>query len=105
MQYNKVTENKSYIVLQGLLFHPGGKGFELFLQSFPLLLGLVAFIELHAFLRHILEAFAVKLRQSLDAVLVHWLSQVDDLMSFLKQPFHKWRRLSLSQKDYMLIWK
>ncbi len=95
----------SYIVLQGLLFHPGGKGFKLFLQRFPLLLGHVAFIEFHTFLRHILEAFTIKLRQSLDAVLVHWLSQVDDLMSFLKKPLHEWRRLSLNQKDYMLIWK
>uniref|UniRef100_A0A672RSZ0 Glycosyltransferase 8 domain containing 2 n=1 Tax=Sinocyclocheilus grahami TaxID=75366 RepID=A0A672RSZ0_SINGR len=43
--------------------------------------------------RHL--AFSVKLRQSLNAVLVHWLSQVDDLISFLKKLFHEWRRLSL----------
>lgn len=84
-----------HLVLQGLLLQPSGEGLELLLQVLPLLLGLLALVELDALLGHVLEALPIELGQRLDAVLVHRLRQVDDLVALLQQPLHEGRRLSL----------
>lgn len=88
-------ESSTYLVLQGLVFQPSGERLELLLHGLPLLLGLVALIELDALLCDVLEAFAIKLGQCLDAVLIHGLRQVDHLVALLQQPLHEGRRLSL----------
>lgn len=84
-----------HLVLQGLVLQPSGEGLELLLHALSLLLGLLALVELDALLGHVLEALSIELWQRLNAVLVHWLSEVDDLVALLQQPLHEGRRLSL----------
>lgn len=86
------------LVLQGFVLQPSHERLKLLFQGLPLLFGLFALFKLDALLGHILEALAVKLGQSLDAVLIHRLGQVDHLVALLQQLFNKRRRLRLQRK-------
>lgn len=88
-----------YLVLQGLVLQPSGERFIIFLQGLSLLLGLFTLIKFDTLLCHVLETFSVKLRQCLDAVLVHRLCQVDHLIALLQQPLNEGRRLRLQKNN------
>lgn len=82
-------------VLEGVLLEPGGEGSELLLKGFMALLALFTLVDLEAFFGDVLELLAVKLRHSLDAVLIDGLGQVEHFVALLQQTLDERRGLDL----------
>lgn len=87
--------NPKYLVLECLIFHPVEQRLKLLLCCFPTFFSFLTLIKLHSFFGNILEPLPIKLGESLNAVFIHRLREVNDFIALLQKSLNKRRRFSL----------